>query len=417
MKQTRSHFRWVIVALLFFITIINYIDRSSMGYAIHLIAHEFHLSDDQIGLILGAFGIGYVVTSFLGGVAADHFGARKTLAGSILFWSIATFLTALTHGFFVIFLARILLGLAEGPNFPGMTRAISDWLPENERNRALSFALVSVPLSLAIGGPITTQLILLFNWRGAYFILTACALLWLPLWWFCFRDKPEQSRYVNADELAYIQQKSTLENPLHHLKNPWKLLLTHPTLLANNWSFFVFGFYLFFFMTWLPQYLDTLYHLKLETIGLYTLFPWLFAALMIWLVGSLCDHLFKRTGNLRLSRTYPIIISQLLAAICIIPVIHAPSAEVALCYISLAIGFSMSANAAYYAVNIDIAKERAGTALGIMDALFAISGFLAPTLAGLIVTWTGHFAAVFWLLAGLGLSSVIINFIFHNTGL
>jgi nitrate/nitrite transporter NarK len=74
----------------------------------------------------------------------------------------------------------------------------------------------------------------------------------------------------------------------------------------------------------------------------------------------------------------------------------------------------MSANASFYAVNVDLAKERAGSALGLMNTVFAISGFLAPTVTGLIITFTGHFEAVFWLLAGLGLSSTLTTFLFHN---
>jgi sugar phosphate permease len=73
--KNNSHFRWVIIFLLFAITIINYIDRASISYAIWKIAPLFHLNNGQIGLILGAFGIGYVVTTFLGGIAVDLYGS------------------------------------------------------------------------------------------------------------------------------------------------------------------------------------------------------------------------------------------------------------------------------------------------------------------------------------------------------
>ncbi len=159
----RTNFRWIVVTLLFFITIINYIDRASISYAIDSIAHEYHLSHNQIGLILGAFGIGYTFTTFLGGIAADRYGARHTLMWSTLFWGVSTALIGLANGFLVIFLARIILGCAEGPNFPGMTRAVSDWLPETERNRALSFALISVPISLALGPAFPKHITIKYN--------------------------------------------------------------------------------------------------------------------------------------------------------------------------------------------------------------------------------------------------------------
>jgi nitrate/nitrite transporter NarK len=142
--------------------------------------------------------------------------------------------------------------------------------------------------------------------------------------------------------------------------------------------------------------------------------PWLFSALLMWSVGVFTDFIFKKTNSVRLSRSYPIFISQLLSAVCIIPIILIKDIFWAMIFISLAVGFVMSANASYYTVNIDIAKERVGSALGIMISVFAISGFLAPTITGALVLITGHFEAAFFLLAGLGLSSAFLTFIFHN---
>ena len=144
------------------------------------------------------------------------------------------------------------------------------------------------------------------------------------------------------------------------------------------------------------------------------MFPWLTAALMMWVMGQLCDALFKRTHNLRLSRSYPILGSQLLSALCIILLMQASSLHWAMLFISLAVGFAMSANAAFYAVNVDIAKERAGTAIGIMDAWNALAAFIAPTLTGFIVSLTGEFIAVFYLLTGLALTSCLLILFVHN---
>lgn len=411
--KSMSNFRWTVVALLFVVTIINYVDRSSIAYAIDGIAQEFHFSENQIGFILGAFGIGYTLTTIISGVAVDHYGARQTLAYSMLFWAAATALIGVSNGFLMVFLARLALGATEGPNFPGLGRAVHDWLPERERTRALSFALIAVPLSLAIGGPISTLLISIFTWRGAYFVLTGVTLLWIPFWWFLFRDKPSDSVHINKQELLYIQYKRTELKQLEG-KHPWRTLLFNKTLLANNWAFFVFGFYLFFFMTWLPNYLNVTYHFNLLKIGVYTMFPWLLAAIMMLAVATLSDFIYKRTKSLRLSQSYPILLSQLLSALCIIPIIFVTSIHYAMVFISLAVGFAMSANASFYAANVAIAKDRSGTSLGIMDTVFAISGFLSPTLTGLVVSWSGNFEAIFWLMAGLGFSSVLLVLIVHN---
>ena len=150
----RSNYRWIVVGLLFLITITNYIDRASISFAIDKMEHLFHLNDEQMGLILGAFGIGYVITTLLGGIAVDRYGARIILLLGTLLWAISIGLTGLATGFMMVYVARILLGFAEGPNFPAMTRAIGDWLPVHERARSLSVSLIAVPLAIAIGSPI-----------------------------------------------------------------------------------------------------------------------------------------------------------------------------------------------------------------------------------------------------------------------
>ena len=403
------------VALLFFVTMVNYIDRASIAYAINVIEYEFRLSPSEVGSILGVFGLGYSLSTFLGGLAADHLGAKRTLVGATLGWMAATVLLGCANGFLVIMIARLSLGLSEGANFPGMTRALSDWLPENERARALSFALMAVPLALALGGPLVSSLLTYTSWRVTYFILAGIVLLWVPVWVIYFRDNPADSSHVNPKELAHIRDKAQTQTQLKYPTNPWSILLRNKTLLANYWAFFVFGFYLFFFMTWLPEYLHKTYDLTMMKTGFYTFFPWLLGALLMWGCGHITDRIYMHTKNLRWSRSYPIIMSQLLAALCVLPIIFTRKIDTAMIFISLAVGFTMSANPAFYAVNIDVIKERAGTALGIMELMFALSGFFAPTLTGYIVSWSGHFQAVFWVLAGLGLSSTVTTWLFHNT--
>ena len=415
MVRKESHVRWLIVALLFFVTMVNYIDRASIAYAINVIEYEFRLSPSEVGSILGVFGLGYSLSTFLGGLAADHLGAKRTLVGATLGWMAATVLLGCANGFLVIMIARLSLGLSEGANFPGMTRALSDWLPENERARALSFALMAVPLALALGGPLVSSLLTYTSWRVTYFILAGIVLLWVPVWVIYFRDNPADSSHVNPKELAHIRDKAQTQTQLKYPTNPWSILLRNKTLLANYWAFFVFGFYLFFFMTWLPEYLHKTYDLTMMKTGFYTFFPWLLGALLMWGCGHITDRIYMHTKNLRWSRSYPIIMSQLLAALCVLPIIFTRKIDTAMIFMSLAVGFTMSANPAFYAVNIDVIKERAGTALGIMELMFALSGFFAPTLTGYIVSWSGHFQAVFWVLAGLGLSSTVTTWLFHNT--
>ncbi|MGH8414836.1 MAG: MFS transporter [Gammaproteobacteria bacterium] len=425
MRMTR--FRWIIIALIFFITVVNYIDRSAISYGIGDIARDLdfsrHDTDILSGFILAAFSIGYMLSTFFGGIFADRHGARATLFWAALVWSIAIGFTGLAVGFVMLACARVLLGVAEGPNFPAMNRGVADWLSSRERAIALSNSLVAVPLALAIGAPIVTQLILHVGWRGMFIVLMLIGVIWLPLWWFLFRDFPEHSRFVNAAELEHIRDGKSMDRSSdakalrsrrRHMPGMWKFLLSNPTLLANDWSFFVFGYYLFFFMTWLPTYLEKTYQLDLKQVGVFAIAPWLVATVLLWAFGYLSDALLRKTDSLRVARSHPIWISQLLAGLCILPVIFIHNLMVMLIFISLAVGLSMSANAAFYAVNVDVARERAGTALGVMDTFFAISGFVAPLVTGWLVGVTHSFNNAFWLMALLALSSVVVVFLFHH---
>jgi len=193
-----------------------------------------------------------------------------------------------------------------------------------------------------------------------------------------------------------------------------KALLTNRTLLANTWAFFVFGYFLFFFMSWLPSYLERAYGLNLKAVGLFTVLPWLAATVMLGLMGRWSDRLLKTTGRLRIARSWLIAGTQLVAALAVLPVALTHDLAIAIAGITVAVAASMGANAAYYAVTVDIVPRRAATALGIMDFAFAVSGFLAPVITGWVLDLRGSFTDGFLLMAALSLSSVVVVLVFHR---
>ncbi len=414
----KGGFRWFVIFLLFYITVVNYVDRSAIAFAIGDIQVDLGLDTKQIGLILGAFGLGYAVTTFLGGIAVDRWGARSVLLIAAVLWSGSIGVTGLAMGFATLYVARTVLGIAEGPNFPALTGAVGRWLAPHERAIALGNTLVAVPVALAIGAPVVTQLIGAFGWRGMFFALTALSVIWIPLWLIFFRNNPADSRFVGDAELAHIHGGAEVARGRVARHAPrstdWRFLLTNRTLVANNWAFFVFGYFLFFFMTWLPNYLAQSYHLNVREVGLFSILPWVCAAVLLVACGYLSDYLLVRTGRLRISRSLLIAGSQLLAALAVIPIAFVHDLTIAIVCITAAVAFSMSANAAYYAVNVDVTPDRAATALGIMDTGFALSGFLAPTITGWVVATFGSFVDAFLLLAVLAVASVVVVLLFHR---
>ena len=412
-----GRYRWFVVFLLFAVTVVNYIDRSAISFAVHMIQSEYSLSSSQIGLILGAFGIGYIISTLFGGMAVDRFGAKRAYFVAVLAWAVSIGWTGAATGFLMLYAARTALGLAEGPSFPTTTSAITRWLPPQERATALGGALVAVPIALAIGAPLVTLLIGTFGWRAMFFVLAVASLVWLPFWLIFYANDPSESDRIGTQEAEHIARSGRDEPPAAQSPSGahvWRALLTTPTLWANYWAYFVFGYYLFFFMTWLPEYLRKTYNLDLSSVGLVSFLPWATAAVLLIAFGRWSDAILKRTSSLRLARSYQIAGTQLVAALAIIPVALSSNIVVAVAGITVAVAASMAANAAYYAVIADLVPRVAGTAMGIMTIFFAASGFLAPVITGYALEITGDFRPAFWLITALAASSVIGIAVFHH---
>ncbi|MEM6460989.1 MAG: MFS transporter [Pseudomonadota bacterium] len=408
--------RWLIVSLLFAITVISYVDRAAISFAVPTLEKEFGFSSSSIGLILGAFGIGYAITAIIGGAAIDRLGARRTLGVSVFVWSCSMATMGAASGFLSLLFSRAALGVAEGPNLPALNGTIGRWLPVRERAVALSAALVAVPLALAVGAVALSNLISIFGWRISFYMLSCLGFLWLPVWILFARTRPEDSPWTSQAERDYIAAGQPVDK-LAEAKGTGaelKLLLRSPTFWTNCWAYLVFAYFLFFFMSWLPGYLHKSHGLELQQIGLVSVLPWLAGAIAMVFVGRLSDATLARTGSLRRSRSLPIAITQFIAVVAIIPVALTSSLIVAICGITVAVAASIGGNPAYYAVVTDIAPRLSGTSLGIMTMFFAVAGIAAPTLTGFLVDATGSFSPAFMLMAGLALSSVIAVLIFHQ---
>ena len=232
---------------------------------------------------------------------------------------------------------------------------------------------------------------------------------------------------MNDAELTHIRRKASEDSNTDRgngtvvpaqsdnaTETSWKRLFTNGTLLSNYWAFFVFGYFLFFFMTWLPGYLEQKFAISVANVGWFSFVPWAIAGVILLFLGNLSDRLLEKTHSLRISRSWQIIITQLIAAVVILPVAFTSTLWVALALISVAVAASMGANAVYYAVNVDVAPDRSATALGIMDFFFAVSGFAAPAITGWVVGSSGSFERAFLILAGLAISSVVLTFLFHR---
>ena len=412
-KKTVTHYRWVITSLIFFITLINFVDRSAISFVIEPLKKEFHFTDTQFGMILSAFGMGYILLTALSGWLVDKFGPRIMWPLAAITWSICVGSLGFGTGFLSFITIRFLLGITEAPHFPSMTRSISNWLPPKERARALSLGLVAVPLSSVIGAPITSYLVADFGWRMMFFSISAIGILWGFVWHFLFRDNPKDSVFVSEEELRLINtviDKRTTQGKDHQVN--WLFIVTHPALIANNIAYFAFGYMLFFATLWLPGYFLSQHGMNLKSVGWYLTIPWLAGALFLKMGGVLSDWLYQKTGQSRLARAHLIWVSQLLAAIFFACLSFTSTLNYALLCLSLGLGFGMIPQSIFFTINIDVAKKMAGSAQGISASYLAIAGIIAPIATGWLVDLTGTYNAAFLLLSAITCIAVVTVILF-----
>lgn len=413
-NKQASRYRWVVAALIFVITLVNFIDRSAISFVIDPLKQEFHFTDTQFGMILSAFAIGYVLLTAVGGWLVDVYGARLIWPIAAVAWSLCVGFIGLAAGFWGFVGLRFLLGIAEGPHFPAMSRTISDWLPARERATALSIGLVAIPLSAVIGAPITSYLVADFGWRTMFFSISAIGVIWAFVWYALFRDRPEHSKRVNSAELELITTSPKDKVEIENNSIDWRFILTHPALVANNIAYFAFGYMLFFATLWLPGYFLSQHNLNLKSVGWYLTIPWLVASIFLKAGGILSDWLYKKTGSRRLARSHLIWVSQLLAAICFVFLSYTHSLGMSLFFLSLGLGFGFMPQSAFFSINIDVAKERSASSQGITSSCLSLAGILAPLLTGWLIDLTGNYQGAFLLLAALTGIAVVTVILFHH---
>jgi predicted MFS family arabinose efflux permease len=305
------------------------------------------------------------------------------------------FMLGMVEYWWLFLLFRVALGLGEGVNFPAMNRAIRDWVPPHHASKVTAACLIGVPAAFLIGGPLFGWLIEAIGWRGTFKILSGGGfILMIALMLFYRNPNPEPT------------------DPDSRPNRSWLTLLKDPTLLATSWSFFGFGVILYFGLTWIPGYFEQTFNEKLSTIGWFSTLPWGLAIILMQLVGWWSDALQRRSGNSRISRVYLILVFQLLAASCFIPLAFVSTPWWAVVWLTIGVGCSMAPNAPYYSIISDLYRERTGAATGIMITCFSASGLLMPVIVGMLTDLNGNFAAAFILMAAIVASGALGMFLF-----
>jgi ACS family hexuronate transporter-like MFS transporter len=326
-----SGLRWWIAALIFFATLINFIDRLTISILGPVITTQLNLTNLQFAKLTTWFLVAYTVSQGLSGRLYDHIGPRRGFTLSILVWSIAASAHAFARGFVSLSCLRFLLGLGEAGNWPGAARVIADWFPARQRAIGMGIFNSGVCIGSILAPPLIVWLQLNFGWQTTFLFTGSLGFIWLALW-LVFYESPERHRAITPAEYALI--KEGRKPASKHRQIAWLDLLRFPQTWAIVLSRFFTDPVWWLYITWLPLYLFNARGFDLKKIGTFAWLPFLTADAGSLLGGWLSGHLISRGWSTDLARK-SVIIAAALFMTAGIPAAFAHDPLVALGFISL----------------------------------------------------------------------------------
>ena len=374
-----------VLGLLCVMYFITYVDRVNVSTAAIEFSKEFHLSNTQVGLVFSAFAYPYLLFQVIGGWVGDRFGPRRTLTICSLVWAGATVLMGLSTGLVSMLIARVLLGLGEGATFPTATRAMSNWTASNRRGFAQGITHAFSRIGNAVTPPIVTWLMVAISWRGSFIVLGLFSLIWAIVWGWYFRDNPRDHAKITAQEVEilppYVGVKETPAVP-------WKALIKR--MLPVTLVYFCYGWTLWLFLTWIPQYFLHNYHMNLKNSAVFASGVFFAGVVGDTLGGYVTDWLLKRTQSRTKARSYMVVVCNLAALASLLPVLFIHDSTVAAICLSLGFFFAEMTIGPMWAIPMDIAPKYSGTASGFMNMGSALAAILSPVVGGWIIDVTGN---------------------------
>jgi len=387
----KTHFRWWIIALIGLVTVINYIDRTSLAVMWPAIARDAHLTKEHYATIVSAFMIMYALGQAVSGRIFDRVGTRMGFVLSVALWSVACAGHGLARTLGSLSFFRGLLGLSEAGNWPGATKAVAEWFPRQERALAQGIFNAGASLGAVISAPVIAALFGLFGWQATFVVVGGLGLVWILPWWILARAGPEKHPWVSAEERAHILDSSPAGSEgspaAAEIGLTWRQVLG----LRQAWGIFTSRFFLdpiwWFFINWLPIYLAERFNFDVKSIGLFAWVPYLGAVIGSLAGGWVSGYWINRGWTVDRARKRSIVVGGaltlpgfLIAAFAVTPLLAVLAMALVLC------GFQVMMNNIQTLPSDFFSGKSVGTVAGMggMCAVFGVlvfSTWLIPVLS------------------------------------
>lgn len=405
----------VVVTMAILMGMVTYLDRSCLGVLKTPISKDLDLSLHVWGLVMTqdqglacidtVFAIAYCSFGIPSARWAGRIGTRRMLTTVVVLWSLCTCATGLASGFVSLVVARFLFGVAESGAWPAISQTLSRWIPYRERGTAQGVVWFGAHVTVGVTPLIVYQLmhgtswhwvhVLPLSWRGVFTLFSLPGLVWAAVWYYWFRDEPEQHRQVNDAELAYILSDRTLtssddepERPLASRMAFWRRLLFNRNMIALCLMYLPNSFIFYFCITWFHRYLDEGRGLEGRTLAILAGLPLLLSVAGDVLGGAATDWAVRRIGP-RWGRAGVGLVSYLSAGICIILAGVAGDAHTAALLFAVGNAANMFIMGAAWGTCQDIGGRHAGTVSATMNTAGQVGAIACPLL---VVYLKDHYA-------------------------
>jgi len=381
--------RWVIVVLLFTASLINYLDRAAISFALPLISKDFHLTSTTKGLLLSSFFWSYALMQIPIGWCADRLNLRWLYAGAFALWSLAQGLTGLAGSLAALAGLRILLGVGESIYLPGGSKIVSLLFSDKERGLPSGLFDFGTRTGLVLEGILVPWLLVRYGWRHTFLLLGLTALVWLIPWFLIF---PRRMRSV-SNGLSSAQ--STTSSGTR-----WRALANR-NLLGICLGFFCFDYYWYVLVTWLPDYLVTVRHFSIVQAGFYASVAFFTFGLAEPIGGWIADSLIRRGWNETWTRK-GIVTMAFFTGLFLVAALRVADARTA---VGLLIGASLvglSTGNLLVILQCCAPPERVGIWTGAENFAGNLAGIIAPLAIGSLIKTSGSYVP------GFALGSIVL---------
>ncbi|MDQ6843935.1 MAG: MFS transporter [Bacteroidota bacterium] len=396
MKKTFPY-RYRVLIMLFFLTLITYLDRISISLVGVRIKSAFNLSNEQFGWVLGAFALAYALFEIPSGILGDRIGQRKVFIRIVLLWSLFTALTGATTGFISLLCIRFLFGAGESGAYPNSSGTISRWFPVTETTKGISWLSIGANAGSALAPLIVIPIAVVYGWRAPFFVNGFIGLIWVLICFLWFRNHPSEMKKITKEEKDFIEKNRRFIN--HKQPFPWKIAFKNRSLWALVLAWYCCTWANYFFIAWMPVYLQEGRHFSENEMKIITSSLFIAGIIGALLAGFFGDWLVKRK-SVRFSRRFIAMISSFIIGGLLLLTAVTTNNTIVVASLIIAHLFYLPIVVTSFSTCVDIGGNNAGTVAGIMNGFGQLGAFFMAIVFGKIVDATHSFIIPLFIVSG-----------------